>query len=84
MPVVKELELNKRYTWEDIIEAYPDMWVYMSEPVYNEDRDLISGILLAVCDFKNREDICANLYAQGKKFISRRTTDSGLGVFYGI
>lgn len=27
----KELELGKRYTWEEVVEAYPGMWARISD-----------------------------------------------------
>ncbi|MDE6616326.1 MAG: hypothetical protein K2K35_07135 [Lachnospiraceae bacterium] len=41
----KELELRKRYTWEEVVEAYPGMWVRMSDCNLTISLGIIDGIL---------------------------------------
>ena len=44
----KELEIGKRYTWEEVVEAYPGMWVRMSDCNLTVGSGIIDGILAGV------------------------------------
>lgn len=86
MPVIRELEMGKHYDWSEIEECYPDMWIFMEEPIFNEYDDLISCTILAACEYERRDEVYAQLESQGKKFISERTISDNTcwGVFWGI
>ena len=47
----KELELGKRYSWEEIVEAYPDKMVILEDWTMN-GGEVESAVLLSVgaCD----------------------------------
>ena len=44
----KELEIGKRYTWEEVVEAYPGKWVRMSDCNLTVGSGIIDGILVGV------------------------------------
>ncbi len=48
------LEMNKRYTWDEIVKAYPDRYV-----IYNNAErchlELVSCVLLNVCTYEDRD-----------------------------
>ena len=73
----KKLELNKRYTWEQIVEAYPDLWVFLTEPDFEDDYNVRSAVLIAVSTFEEREATHVRLRKENIKFICRRTTFAG-------
>lgn len=71
----EKLELNKEYAWQDIIEAYPDMYAFISEPKFDSFGNITSGILVAVCDFAHREETASRIIIDQKiNCIVRRTT----------
>ena len=43
-----ELEIGKRYTWEEVVEAYPGMWVRMSDCNLTIGSGIIDGVLVGV------------------------------------
>ncbi len=73
MPVVKELELNKRYTWKELAEAYPDMWVFLTEVEYDLHK-VSSAVLVAVSTFEHRDEVFQQVDKDCSDFIVRRTT----------
>lgn len=72
---INELELDKEYTWHNIVEAYPDMYAFISEPKLDPFGNPISGILVAICDYAHREETAARIIRdQNIECIVRRTT----------
>ena len=45
---MKELEIGKRYTWEEVKKAYPGKWVRMRDCNLSPGKDIIDGILVSV------------------------------------
>ena len=80
----KKLEFNRRYTWNDIIETYPDMYAFLAEPEFDEQDRLASGILIDVCDYEHREEVSQRILFDEKiKCAVFRTTpnnDDGLNL----
>lgn len=73
----KILELNKRYTWEQIVEAYPELWVFLTESDFKDGYNVKSGVLVAVSTFEKREATHVRLHNENIKFVCRRTTFAG-------
>ncbi len=74
MPSRRQLRLNKHYSWQDIVRTYPDTFVFLTNTVFDRGR-LISGTLVAVSDFKHREETANRLYHTiGNNFTVMRTT----------
>ncbi len=49
MSIIKPLEINKRYTWRELMEAYPHMYVFLADEIDDESGWIESALLLAVC-----------------------------------
>lgn len=75
MPIVKELEMNKRYTWKEIKDAYPDMWVFLTEVEYDIHK-INSAVLVAISTFEQRDETYRLTSQKYDKIIMRRTTPS--------
>ncbi len=74
MSIAKPLELNKRYTWRELMEACPHMYVFLADEIDDESGWIESAVLLAVCDYDG--DVGATLKkvdAMGKKFTVQKT-----------
>ncbi len=84
MSTVKELELNKRYSWDEIVDAYPDTWVFLVDPEYDDRGAILYGILVAKCLYKDREATVVSLIKQNIDYIMLRTTfnELSLGVLH--
>lgn len=46
------LEFGKRYTWDEIIEAYPNKYVFINSIQDGDARPIESAVLLDVSDFE--------------------------------
>ena len=54
------IETGERLTLDEMIEKYPDQWLFIVEPeINNETSELISGIVTAHSDF--RDDVYSEL-----------------------
>lgn len=74
---------NAFYTWEEVVQIYPDKWVVMENVNSDEAGFIGSGELIAVGDFDEVNDFVAECYDSGRKIESQRTTDvGGVGVLY--
>ena len=75
----KELEIGKRYTWEEVVEAYPGKWVRMSDCNLTVGSGIIDGILAGVYTDKESTKIELKMRHEKSKDKLRRTT-VGFGV----
>lgn len=52
------LEFGKRYTWDEIAEAYPDMYAIYSTVDQEKDpvHGVISCVLLDICTYEERDE----------------------------
>lgn len=46
------LEFGKRYTWDEIIEAYPNKYVFIREIEDGEERPVESAVLIDVAAYE--------------------------------
>ncbi|MCX4327344.1 MAG: hypothetical protein OSJ45_08620 [Lachnospiraceae bacterium] len=77
----KELELGKRYNWEEIVEAYPGMWVRMSDCNLTIGSDIIDGILLGIYTDRDVAPVQIKMWHEKSKDELQRTTyDMNIGV----
>ncbi len=78
----KTLELGKRHSWKDIVAAYPDLWVFLADYKPDPNGFLLSGVLLAVCEYKERDAKAEEFEKQGIDCAAFRTTfnEDALGV----
>lgn len=77
----KELEIGKRYTWDEVVEAYPGMWVRMSECNLIRGVIIADGILVGVYTDDESEEVMIKMHREKSEDILDRTTcDINLGV----
>ncbi len=70
----KELEIGKRYTWEEVVEAYPGKWVRMSDCNLTVGSGIIDGILVGVYTDDESEKVELEMWDEESKDILDRTT----------
>ena len=70
----KELEIGKRYTWEEVVEAYPGKWVRMSDCNLTVGSGIIDGILVGVYTDDESEKVELEMWDEESKDKLRRTT----------
>lgn len=75
----KELEIGKRYTWEEVAEAYPGKWVRMSDCNLTAGAGITDGILVGVYTDKESTKVELKMRHERSKDKLRRTT-IGFGV----
>ena len=71
-----------RMTWDEMVNAYPDMWVVIANPIMDgEAPDILEGDVVDVVSDDDIGDYKESHRNQGLKY--RRTTESGWnGMFY--
>ena len=69
-----ELEIGKRYTWEEVVEAYPGMWVRMSDCNLTIGSGIIDGVLVGVYTDDEAEAVELGMWDEESKDILDRTT----------
>ena len=70
----KGLEIGKRYTWEEVVEAYPGKWVRMSDCSLMAGAGIIDGILVGVYTDDESEKVELDMWDKESKDKLRRTT----------
>ena len=70
----KELEIGKRYTWEEVVEAYPGKWVRMSDCSLTVGSEIINGILVGVYTDDESEKVELQMWDEESKDEFQRTT----------
>lgn len=79
----KELEIGKRYTWEEVCMAYPAKWVRMNDCTIGWGDSIVDGIFTAVHDDGDTDDEWLDIWngrngrARNDRF---RRTEVGIGV----
>lgn len=74
---------NKFYTWEQLVEKYPDKWVVVENAELTKGGFIKAGELIAVGESAEIDDFVVECYNAGRKIDYQRTTDSGsVGVLY--
>ena len=79
--MLKELEMGKRYTWDEVVEAYPGMWVRMTDCTLIQDVILIDGVLVGVYTDDESEEVELKMWDEESSDELRRTT---IGINTGI
>lgn len=67
------LQIGKTYTWDEIAQAYPDQWAFISN-VRTKDGEIVSCKLLAVCSKAEKSIYLKKYLDMGIKFEYHRTT----------
>lgn len=70
----KGLEIGKRYTWEEVVEAYPGKWVRMSDCNLTVGSGIIDGILIGVYADDNVDTVMIKMHQENSKDELQRTT----------
>ena len=72
----------RRMTWNQMVEAYPNMWVAIRNPLMDGDHpDILEGDVVDVISDDNISEYEVEHQGQGLTFY--RTTESGWnGMFY--
>lgn len=72
------------YTWNEIVEAYPNMYAFLAEPEFDEHGKLASGILVDVCDYEHREEVlrCILLDKKIECAVFRTTPSDNWGIYW--
>ncbi len=75
------LELNKVYQWSEIEQAYPDLWVIITN-IKEHAGEIISCKLLDVCTANERANYVSKYIGSGVKTRLVRTTsnDPNVGI----
>ncbi len=77
---MKKME-NKYYTWEQMVEMFPDKWVVVENAKLDSGRFIEAGELIAICDDNEVDKFIIECYEMGKKIDYERTTEEGsLGI----
>lgn len=81
-----ELELGKRYTWEEVQKTYPDKWVRMNKCTFGWGNSIIDGIFAGVYNDGETEDVWLEVWegrndnaTKNDRFV-RTTMGMGLGI----
>ena len=78
---MNKLEIGKRYTWNEVKETYPGMWVRMSDCNLTIGSGIIDGTLVGVYTDDESIDAEIKMLDEGAKDMFCRTTDGmGIGV----
>ena len=81
----RELELGKRYTWDEVVEAYPGKWVRMNDCTFGWGNGIKEGILAGIYsdDDDETDDVWLEIRHGGEKTkndrIERTTIGMGMG-----
>ena len=70
----KGLEIGKRYTWEEVVEAYPGMWARMSDCNLTIGSGIIDGILAGVYTDDAVDLVMIKMHRENSKDELQRTT----------
>lgn len=72
---------NKYYTWEQMVEMFPNKWVVVENGKLDSGRFIECGELIAVCDDDEIDKFIIECYENNKKIDYERTTEEGsLGI----
>lgn len=72
---------EKFYTWNELIDKFPDKWVIVENPELTEAGFIRSGKLIGVCDDTEIDDFVISCYRENRNISYERTTEeSGVGI----
>lgn len=73
---------KKLYSWQELIDKYPDKWVVVDGAELTDSGFIQSGVLIAVCNDEEIDDFIVSCYEEGKDVHYERTTEeSGVGIY---
>ena len=70
-----ELKYGNTYLWKDVVRAYPDMWLFMSD-VEKTDGAIDRFRFLALCPHSEKASYMRKFRDQGIPYECERTTFS--------
>ena len=71
------MEYNKYYKWEDLVEQFPDMWVFYDTTKSKKKNGVLDKVfVLAICSFSERTSTILSFDNLGIDFDCARTTFS--------
>lgn len=74
-------EYGKIFTWDELVEKFPDKWVVVENPKLDEAKFIESGKLIQVCNDLEIDDFVLKCYRDGKTIRYDRTTEkNGIGI----
>ena len=77
----EELEFGKRYTWNEVVEAYPGKWVRMSQCTLIDGAGITDGVLVGVYSDEEHGHVLALIIKDDSDDILRRaTSEMSIGV----
>lgn len=78
---MKNLELNRKYNWQEIVQTYPDLWVIVTD-IKECEGEIVSCKLLDVCTADERATHKSKYKGSGIKTRLVRTTsnDPNVGI----
>ena len=68
---------NKFYTWEQLVDLYPDKWVVVENATLDDAGFIKEGELIAVGDSTEIDDFVVECYKCNRNISYQRTTDTG-------
>ena len=72
---------DKFYTWNELIDKFPDKWVIVENPELTDAGFIRSGKLIGVCDDTEIDDFVISCYRENRNISYERTTEeSGVGI----
>lgn len=74
--------MNERLTWQEIVERYPDKWVFLIDYELNSAKQIVSGVVYVACTECDISSFEKELSNKGIDFLERRTTEPIGGICY--
>lgn len=75
------IEDDKLYTWNELIDKFPNKWVIVEEPELTDAGFIKSGKLIGVCDDTEIDEFVISCYRENRNISYERTTEeSGVGI----
>ena len=72
---------EKFYTWNELIDKFPDKWVIVENPELTDAGFIRSGKLIGVCDDTEIDVFVISCYRENRNISYERTTEeSGVGI----
>lgn len=72
---------KKFYTWNELVEKFPDKWIVVENAELTDAGFIESGKLIGVCDDKEIDEFVVSCYQNNKNISYERTTEgSGVGI----
>ena len=68
---------EKFYTWNELIDKFPDKWVIVENPELTDAGFIRSGKLIGVCDDTEIDDFVISCYRENRNISYERTTEEG-------